>query len=125
MTGYELGAAAIRTIQDYHRRVDLLEREARRLRLLIDHGDRPVYRRGSVALTGGTAITARSGTTPGSGTVTLYHLVGGSLTAILDPDSDPVTVTAYSFSGTASGIGAYVFVEQDDTGHWWYIAEDC
>lgn len=125
MSGYELGAGAIRTIQAYHRKIDLLEREVDRLRLLIRGERRPIYRRAALAKTGGTAITARSGTTPGSGTVTLYHLDGGSITAVVDLDSSPVTVTAYSFAGTASGIGAYIFIEQDDDGTWWYVSEDC
>ena len=56
-------------------------------------GRRPISRRAALAKTGGPAITARSGTTPGSGTVTLYHLDGGSITAVVDLDSSPVTVT--------------------------------
>ena len=66
-------------------------------------------------------ISARSGTTPGSGSVKLYALVGGVL---VDAGQ---TVTVYSISSTTGGIlsGAYIMVAQDAFGNWWVESVDC
>ena len=80
------------------------------------------------AKTGGTAITARSGTTPGSGTVTLQTLTSGVFAAVKDANDADATLTVKNGYGTASGTNAYVVVqlrELDGVGEWWYLEEDC
>ncbi len=71
-----------------------------------------------LAKNGGSTIGARSGTTPGSGTVTLYQLVGTTLT------STTVTVTAYNLSTTAIAANAYLVLTKVD-GKWIAVWEDC
>lgn len=82
-----------------------------------------------VAKTGGTAITAASGSTPGSGTVTIQDsrdvLDASDLTNYSDAGSNTYTVTAYNFVETASQTNAFVFVVQDAFGVWWLVAEAC
>ncbi len=75
---------------------------------------------GSVVKTSST-ITARSGTTVGSGTVDFYERVGSTLTATGLSD------TVYSYSSTTGGIpsGTYGFAQRDRTGDWWLISVDC
>lgn len=72
-----------------------------------------------VGLTDGT-ITARSGTTLGSGTVSLYHNSGTTL-------SDSGTnVTAYNFGANSIAVSTYVQVEQfAPNGDWFVTAVDC
>lgn len=72
-----------------------------------------------IGLTDGT-ITARSGTTLGSGTVSLYHNSGTTL-------SDSTTnVTAYNFGANSIAGSTYVQVEQfAPNGDWFITAVDC
>lgn len=72
-----------------------------------------------IGLTDGT-ITARSGTTLGSGTVSLYHNSGTTL-------SDSTTnVTAYNFAENSIAGSTYVQVEQlAPNGDWFITAVDC
>lgn len=122
MNGVTLGQAAIEQLAEVKRRVD---------RLWAAAGGNPTPVRPMlvpglhVAKTGGTAITAVSGSTAGSGTVTLQKLSSGSLGNRTDNSGAAVTVTAYSFVGEASGTNAYIFVAQDVDGNFWYIAEAC
>lgn len=67
-------------------------------------------------VTSGT-ITARSGSTPGSGSVVLYHLRPGSLAATK-------TVTAYSVSGDSIAGSTYVTVGLVD-GYYLILSVDC
>ena len=67
-------------------------------------------------------ITARSGTTPGSGTVTLYYRDRDTNTLTAVGNSD---VTAYNVSQSAVANAAYVTVLQDNYGDYWVILEDC
>lgn len=80
-----------------------------------------------LAKTGDTAITARVGATPGSGTVTIQRVnpFSGDIEAFKDENGDPVTLTAYSWVASASGTNAYVFVGFDTFGTLWYENEDC
>lgn len=65
-------------------------------------------------------ITARSGTTPGTGTVTPQRYDGSSLA------SDGQDLTVYSFSASASiASGKYCWIEQDPGGYWWVTAAEC
>lgn len=65
-------------------------------------------------------VTARSGTTPGSGTCTIQTITAGAIAATTD------TVTAYSMSQTATAANAYVHIAWCNlTGKWWLVAEDC
>ena len=74
----------------------------------------------AIAYTGVSGVPARSGTTAGSATVTLYKLVGATLT------STSVTVTAYNLSTTAVAGSAYIQVKREYlTGKWLVDFEDC
>lgn len=65
------------------------------------------------------SISAASGTTPGSGTVTLYQLDAGAMTAT------SATVTAYNWTASATGSDVMVIVAQDPWGTYWLVSEDC
>ncbi len=74
----------------------------------------------SVGLTG--SITARSGVTPGSGSVQLYrydsasgHLVDSSV------NQNPV----YNFAASAIPSGKFCWIEQDGDGTWWVVSVEC
>ena len=78
--------------------------------------------------TDGSGITARSGTTPGSGTVTLYNLdtATSTLTVQQDADAADVTETVYNLSETAVAASAYVMISREFiTGTFWAVWEDC
>lgn len=118
--GATLGEQAVRDLRDIKRKVDLLWAA---FTPGLPSGQMIVPRL-QVALTDGSGITAASGTTPGSGTVTLQTLQNGIL-ANYESGGSPVTVTAYNFVETASGTSAYVFICQDVAGIWWLVAEAC
>ena len=65
-----------------------------------------------------TTISARSGTTPGSGLVAIQKFSGGTLS-----DSGTI-VTAYSYNGTAIGSGKYCTLTQL-FGVWWIAPAEC
>ena len=65
-----------------------------------------------------TSITARSGTTPGSGTVEIYDGGSGTLTAT------GVTKTAKN-AGTIISSGKWVRIDLDGFGVWWASPEEC
>jgi hypothetical protein len=70
----------------------------------------------------GDTITARSGTTPGSGTVTLYKRDPG--TGLLT--SLGVTVTVYNTSlQTPSSSEIYIQLKVDPFGDFWWDVDDC
>ncbi len=73
-----------------------------------------------LAVTDG-AITARSGTTAGTGTVFLTTFDGTDITTTAE------TLDVFNFSSTTGGIatGTYVWVQQDDGGNYWITAVDC
>jgi len=73
-----------------------------------------------LAITDG-SISARSGTTPGSGTVFDVSYNGTVLVTAT------TTKTVGNFSSTTGGIptGTYVWIEQDPQGAWWITAVDC
>jgi len=74
----------------------------------------------AVAKAGGSGVTARSGTTAGSGTVSIYSIVEGILTDTGE------TVTAYSLSGTAVANNAYITIKRCSLDEDWIVdAEDC
>jgi hypothetical protein len=70
------------------------------------------------AKTGGGGIAARSGATMGSGTVTIYKNMLGTLTAT------SMTVTAYNGSHNAVAATAYIQVVFSDSA-WNVFWEDC
>lgn len=76
-----------------------------------------VSQRGRIfaAKVGASPVTARSGTTPGSGTVTLYGRVGTTLTSL------GVNVTAYNASTSQISADEYINVGQDPTGDYWAL----
>lgn len=73
-----------------------------------------------VALTGSSGIPARSGTTAGSATVTLYKLPSGAL------ESLGITATVYNFTGGTVAANAYIKVMQEcASGELTVDVEDC
>lgn len=66
-------------------------------------------------------ISARSGTTPGSGTVALY--IRNTSTNTLEATGDSETV--YNISATAVGADAYVIIAYDAEEVPWVIVESC
>ena len=64
------------------------------------------------------AISARSGTTPGSGTVDIYDASSGTLT----DTGDDLSVKNL---GAAIATGKYVGVEKDKYGVWWVAPQEC
>jgi len=65
-------------------------------------------------------ITARSGTTLGSGTATFYRCTGGTLTA------SSITATIYNLSTTSISTSTYVMIQREYiTGLWLVVYEDC
>lgn len=81
--------------------------------------EQPIYMQSRLALSDGSGISARSGTTAGNGTVTLQYLDGSTITANTD------TLTVYNWSKTAAAAETYVWVHQDSLGTWWILGEDC
>ena len=81
----------------------------------------PVYE-AYIAVTTST-VTARSGTTPGSGQADLYGWNGTTLVPIA---AGSVNFTVYNFSGTAGGIasGKYCVVQRIQ-GAYWIISVEC
>jgi len=74
----------------------------------------------AVAKAGASGVTARVGTTAGSGTVSVYSIVAGVLT---DTGQD---VTAYSLSATAVANNAYITIKRCSLDEEWIVdAEDC
>jgi hypothetical protein len=70
----------------------------------------------------GSAIAARSGTTPGSGTVTLYRINdAGTL------ESMGVTKMAYNITSAEVAADTYIGIELDSTAEqrWIVVVEDC
>lgn len=80
-----------------------------------------------LAKTDGSGITARSGTTLGSGTVTLYQTNSShQLATWNDAAGNPITKTAYNMSTTAVAANAYVVVMQELlSGKLIAVWEDC
>lgn len=66
-----------------------------------------------VAKTGSGGIAARSGTTLGSGTVTLYTLFGGTIAEYADANSAAVTKTCYNVTTTAVAASTYIACTQE------------
>ena len=82
---------------------------------------------GTLAYTDGT-ITARSGTTPGTGTVYLVVYDGTVLQIQNGTGGNPtVTQAVLNFSSTTGGIptGTYVWIEPDPGSNWFITAVDC
>ncbi len=77
-------------------------------------------RAGFLAKTNGT-ITARSGTTLGTGSVFLTTISGSTITVTSE------TMTVSNFSSTTGGIATatYVWVEEDSVGNFFITAVDC
>ncbi len=74
-------------------------------------------------IVGMAGITARSGTTPGSGDVGVYTLLASGPTIVATGN----TVTVYSISSTSGGVAAstYVMIGLDQAGVWWLLSVDC
>jgi hypothetical protein len=72
-----------------------------------------------VAQTPGGGIPALSGTTPGSASCGIYHLVSGSLSVLNDANNNPITETVYSLLPIAIPGGTWITIHQDADGDWW------
>lgn len=78
------------------------------------------------AKTGAGGISARSGTTLGSGTITLHTASAGADAEYADANSAAVTKTCRNGSTIAVAANAYVFVCQEQlTGQFFALWEDC
>ena len=74
----------------------------------------------AVAKAGASGVTARSGTTAGSGTVSVYYIASGVLTDTTE------TLTAYNLSATAVANNAYITIKRCSLDEEWIVdAEDC
>lgn len=74
----------------------------------------------AVAKADGSGVTARSGTTAGSGTVAVYYIAAGVLTDTGE------TLTAYNLSATAVANNAYITIKRCSLDEEWIVdAEDC
>jgi hypothetical protein len=115
---YTLTQEAIRQVRLVVRQV-LRSPEFRRRNTstIVTHGALATY----IGMTGGSGIAARSGTTPGSATVTLYKINSGPTLA-----TATTTVTAYNLSTSAVAASAYVVIMQEQiTGKFICVWEDC
>ena len=76
---------------------------------------------------GSTAITAKVGDTPGSGTVTVRKLdpATGDFVNATKPDGTDKTIDVKNGWTTASGTDVDVTIWPDEDGIWWYLGEDC
>jgi len=82
---------------------------------------------GQLAITNG-SITARSGTTAGTGSVYLISSSvnsAGTVCTLTNTASTPLTV--FNFSGTTGGIptGKYCWIMQDPSGTWFIVSAEC
>ena len=77
-----------------------------------------------LAITNG-GISARSGTTAGTGSVFLVDISVASGVCTLTTTT--VQYTVYNFSGSAGGIAdsKYCWIEQDVTGNWFVTSAEC
>jgi hypothetical protein len=100
-----------------HERLRLEVRELRAAVRALGH-----VTRGSVlelAKTDGTGISAMTGDTPGSGTITPYRIRGdGTITALSH------TETCYNLAGAVAAT-TYIGILRDAWGRPWAIVEDC
>lgn len=120
MTGRSVTDNFIHELSEIKRQVQILVDERK------PQQDRPPMLRQHLGYVGTTAITARSGTTPGTGTVTLKQINDTPAIAdITDGNGTAIEVDVYNYSATASGASVYVWVGQDSRGTWFYLNEDC
>jgi hypothetical protein len=73
-----------------------------------------------IGKTDGSGISALSGTTPGSGTVTLYRKPAGETDLV----STGYTVTCYNMAG-AVDASEWVAMIRDRFGRFWVVVEKC
>lgn len=75
---------------------------------------------GLLAQAGSGGVSARSGTTPGTGQVTIQSY---------DPTNNitatTTTVDALNFTTTSIDSGKYCWIAQDENRRWWVIAAEC
>ena len=75
-----------------------------------------------IGVVGAGGITARAGTTPGTGTVNVYHVNDSGTLAHYNSQ----TITAYNLSSAAIVAGKYVMCKRDYIGWKWFVDfEDC
>jgi len=72
-----------------------------------------------------TTITARSGTTPGAGTVAIYYAAAAGLVAYKDAAAADVTVAVKNVFGSSIASGTWVIIGEDLAGTFWIVSEDC
>ena len=85
--------------------------------MLVDAGGGSV----TPAVTDESGITARVGTTPGSGTVTIYEAIGTPLVLTTTGEE----VTCYNVVTDTVADDTYILMDQDKFGNWWVVVEDC
>jgi hypothetical protein len=66
------------------------------------------------------SVTARAGTTPGTGSGTVYRYDGSDLVT-----TGQLVTVKNAFASTSGSAGAYVLCSVDDYGTVWVTSEDC
>lgn len=66
-----------------------------------------------------TGFTARTGTTVGTGTVTLYSISSGTLTA------GTTGVSVNNWTTATPATDTWVWIDKDESGDWVLVSEDC
>ena len=109
-------------IESIQRQLEALTRRMTFVEQPQDHPYTQVY----IAKTG-SAISAIAGSTPGSGTVTLYEFdSAGDLTPILDVSNNAVTATAHNIAAGEVAATTFIQLKQEmATGRLIVDFEDC
>lgn len=123
MEAYQLGRHALQQIQT------LVRNEARKAvgSQQSTHGPFIPSQGIVIAKTGGSGIAARTGTTPGSASCTLYKInSSGVLETAKDRSGSDVTVTVYNLSAYAVEADTYIQAKQEMvSGKFLCDFEDC
>lgn len=70
-------------------------------------------------------VSARSGTTPGTGTVGLYRFDGVNMVEVVDANDEAVEITVRNWSSASTASDAWLWVAEDAFGVYWVVSEDC
>lgn len=105
--------------KDVHRIAKVVRRDERRLRndsVRRRRNTSPSTFHSALAKTTST-ISARSGTTPGSGTATVWERDSSVVAAV--EFTDLVDMTIYNASTSTVASGSYILIHRDRAGQWW------
>lgn len=105
------------------------ERQKDKILQLLDQTPDITYRQGPekgpwclIGVVGAGGITARAGTTPGTGTVNVYHINSSGVLSQYNGHTE----TVYNLSSSAIAAGAYVQCKREYISWKWFVDfEDC